>query len=66
MYVCVCVCVCMYVHVRCVCVCMRRVCLYVYMRCVCVCVYVYSFIYPGGDLNLNRYRLMGTHVMVGT
>ncbi len=43
---------------ECVCVC---VC-----ECVCVCVCVYRFIYPGGDLNLNTHRLMGTRVTVGT
>ncbi len=34
--------------------------------CVCVCVCVYRSIYPGGDLNLNTHRLMGTRVTVGT
>ncbi len=34
--------------------------------CVCVCVCVYRFIFPGGDLNLNTHRLMGTRVTVGT
>ncbi len=36
--------------------------------CVVCCVSVYrtGFIYPGGDLNLNTHRLMGTRVMVGT
>ncbi len=33
--------------------------------CVCVCVFVYRFIYPGGDLNPNTHRLKGTHVTVG-
>ncbi len=27
---------------------------------------VYRFIYPGGDLNLNTHRLMGTRIKVGT
>ncbi len=34
--------------------------------CVCVCVCTYLFLYPGGDLNLNTHRLMGTCVTVGT
>ncbi len=41
-------------HTVCVCV------------CVCVCVSVYRFIYPGGDVNLNTHRLMGTRVTVRT
>jgi len=34
------------------------------LTCVCVCVYM--FFYPGGNLNLNAHRLMGTSVTVGT
>ncbi len=34
--------------------------------CVCVCVCVYRFISPGGNLNVNTHRLMGTRVTVGT
>ncbi len=30
-----------------------------------VCVCVYLFFYPGGDLNLNTYRLMGISATVG-
>ncbi len=44
----------------CVCVCERE------CVCVCVCVCVYRCIYPGGVLNLNTHRLMGTRVTVGT
>ncbi len=38
---------------------------YIQYVCVCVCI-LYRFIYPGGDLNLNTHRLMGTRVTVGT
>ncbi len=32
----------------------------------CVCVCVYRLIYPGGDLNRNTHRIIGTRVTVGT